>query len=61
VAPRRIDDDELIPIFLETLNTVNGNLDRICLRIGSIERNLGLRGILLELVKGTSSESVGAD
>ena len=56
-----IDDDDLKVFLLELFHTLVGQLDRVRFRVATIVRDVGLGGVLLELIKGTGTERVSAD
>ena len=58
VSPIGVHNYETLIFLLESLYPFSCNFDRICFFIASKERNVGLSGILLELIKGTSPKCI---
>lgn len=60
VTTAGVDDDDLIALLLELLHALLGDLDGIGLGVAAVEGDLGLGGVLLELIERTGTEGVGA-
>mmetsp|Transcript_18677 Transcript_18677/g.62615 ORF Transcript_18677/g.62615 Transcript_18677/m.62615 type:complete len:503 (+) Transcript_18677:231-1739(+) len=60
VPPRGVHDDDLVALFLEFAHPVARDHRRVGLRVRAVEGDLGLGGVLLELVEGPGSEGVRA-
>lgn len=53
-----IHNDEIPPLLAEALDSLLRNNGRVALLITPVEWDLGLGGVLLQLVKGSCSEGV---
>mmetsp|Transcript_69714 Transcript_69714/g.176911 ORF Transcript_69714/g.176911 Transcript_69714/m.176911 type:complete len:250 (+) Transcript_69714:985-1734(+) len=61
VPPARVDDDQVVLLLLEELNTLLRDFDWVSLVVVSVERDADLGGVLLQLVEGPGPEGVAAD
>mmetsp|Transcript_17429 Transcript_17429/g.36324 ORF Transcript_17429/g.36324 Transcript_17429/m.36324 type:complete len:238 (+) Transcript_17429:1082-1795(+) len=61
VPPRRIHDDDFIPIIHKSIHPLLGNHHRIRLRVRSIKGNPQLGRILLQLIKRPGAKRIRAD
>lgn len=57
----RVDNDNLHPLLLKLLYAIPGDDDRVRLGVRAEIGDLGLSRVLLQLVEGTRTESVGAN
>lgn len=60
VPTARVHDDHLEALLLEHLHTVLRNYHGVNFRVASVEGDPGLRGVLLDLIVGTSTEGIRA-
>mmetsp|Transcript_29067 Transcript_29067/g.81803 ORF Transcript_29067/g.81803 Transcript_29067/m.81803 type:complete len:282 (+) Transcript_29067:408-1253(+) len=60
VPTRRVDDDELVLVLHELLHAFGRDGHWIRLRVGTVERDAELGGVLLQLVEGSGTERVRA-
>ena len=61
VSAARVDNDDLEAFLLEALDAFPRHDRRVCLRERAVVGDLGFCRVLLELVKGSRPEGVGAD